>query len=74
MKFEPVIENLWCATHGQVNVFAVQEEDDLTLIDTGYESFAEPILAAAAPLGHIHNIVVTHAHIDHAGSLNALMV
>ena len=73
MKFEPVIDGLWCATRSRVNIFAIQDGDELTLIDTGYKSFAEPILAAAAPLGHIRNIIVTHAHIDHAGSLSALM-
>ncbi len=73
MKFEPVVNSLWRATRGQVNIFAIQEQENLTLIDTGYESFAEPILAAAAPLGQIRNIIVTHAHIDHAGSLSALM-
>jgi glyoxylase-like metal-dependent hydrolase (beta-lactamase superfamily II) len=61
---------------GPVNVFFIEDGPQLTLIDTGYEHKEQPILDAAQSLGKrpadITNIVVTHCHPDHAGSLAAL--
>jgi glyoxylase-like metal-dependent hydrolase (beta-lactamase superfamily II) len=58
---------------GAVNAFLVREEDGLTLVDTGVLGSAHGILAAAGVLGApIARIVLTHAHQDHAGSLDAL--
>lgn len=58
---------------GAVNCFLVREEDGLTLIDTGVLGSARGILAAAGVLGApIARIVLTHAHRDHAGSLDSL--
>lgn len=55
-----------------VNVFLVREEDGFTLVDTGVGGTAEAILAAArAAGGTIRRIVLTHAHGDHVGSLDA---
>ncbi|HEU4802683.1 MAG TPA: MBL fold metallo-hydrolase [Solirubrobacterales bacterium] len=59
--------------YGMVNAFLVQEDDGLTLIDTMIKGSAKKILAAAADLGApIVRIVLTHAHGDHIGSLDAL--
>jgi glyoxylase-like metal-dependent hydrolase (beta-lactamase superfamily II) len=61
---------------GQVNAHLCIEDEGLTLIDTGYPGSAEKILAAIRELGHgpadLKRIVVTHCHVDHAGSLAAL--
>ena len=58
---------------GIVNAFLVQEDDGLTLIDTAIGGSAKAILAAAADLGApIVRILLTHAHGDHIGSLDAL--
>jgi glyoxylase-like metal-dependent hydrolase (beta-lactamase superfamily II) len=58
---------------GAVNVFLVREDDGLTLVDTGVLGSARGILAAAGVLGApIVRIVLTHAHRDHAGSLDSL--
>lgn len=58
---------------GFVNVHLVAEEDGLTLVDTAIGGSAKAILAAAAGLGApIVRIVLTHAHVDHVGSLDAL--
>lgn len=58
---------------GMVNVFLVAEDDGLTLVDTGAKGNAKRILAAAEQLGRpIVRIVLTHAHDDHVGSLDAL--
>jgi glyoxylase-like metal-dependent hydrolase (beta-lactamase superfamily II) len=58
---------------GLVNAFLVQEDDGLTLIDTAIGGSAKPILAQAEKLGApIVRILLTHAHSDHIGSLDAL--
>lgn len=56
-----------------VNTYLVREADGLTLVDAGLPGAAKRILAAAAALGApISRIVLTHAHGDHIGSLDAL--
>ena len=58
---------------GLVNVFLVEEDDGLTLIDTAIGGSAKKILAAAAQIGKpITTIALTHGHGDHVGSLDAL--
>ena len=58
---------------GLVNAYLVEEDDGLTLIDTTLPRGEKKILAAAARLGRpIVRIVLTHAHQDHIGSLDAL--
>ena len=59
--------------YGFVNAYLVEEEDGLTLVDTMIGGSAPRILAAAEQLGRpITTIVLTHAHGDHVGSLDAL--
>jgi glyoxylase-like metal-dependent hydrolase (beta-lactamase superfamily II) len=67
-------KNLFRLTRfGMVNCFLVREDDGLTLIDTGIAGSASGIREAAKNLGTpICRIVLTHAHIDHVGSLDAL--
>ncbi len=63
------ITRLWV-----MNTYLVEEDDGLTLIDTGMSGSAEQILQAAQALGQpIRRILLTHAHTDHVGSLDALM-
>jgi glyoxylase-like metal-dependent hydrolase (beta-lactamase superfamily II) len=58
---------------GFVNAYLVPEEDGLTLIDTMMPRTQKKILAAAQQLGTpIRRILLTHAHGDHVGSLDAL--
>jgi glyoxylase-like metal-dependent hydrolase (beta-lactamase superfamily II) len=58
---------------GFVNAYLVREDDGLTLVDTLLSGSAEGILAAAHETDTpIVRIVLTHAHSDHAGSLDAL--
>ena len=56
-----------------INVYLVREPDGLTLIDAGLFGSAKAILAAAQEQGApIVRILLTHAHGDHVGSLDAL--
>lgn len=58
---------------GFVNCYLVREDDGLTLVDTGMGGSADAILAAARAEGApIVRILLTHAHVDHVGSLDAL--
>ncbi len=58
---------------GFVNCHLVVEPDGLTLVDTMLPRSAGQILAAARRAGgEITRIVLTHAHGDHIGSLDAL--
>jgi glyoxylase-like metal-dependent hydrolase (beta-lactamase superfamily II) len=68
-------ENLFRLTRfGMINCFLVREADGFTLVDTSLRGSARAILQAAARLGApIRRIALTHAHIDHIGSLDRLM-
>ncbi|WP_419890893.1 MBL fold metallo-hydrolase [Paenibacillus xylanexedens] len=56
-----------------VNVYLVEEEDGLTLIDAGIPLSLKGILATAQSLGKpITKIILTHAHSDHIGALDHL--
>jgi glyoxylase-like metal-dependent hydrolase (beta-lactamase superfamily II) len=67
-------KNLFRLTRfGMVNCFLVREDDGLTLVDTGVAGSAAGIREAAQRTGApICRIVLTHAHVDHVGSLDAL--
>ena len=58
---------------GVVNSYLVREDDGLTVIDTMIWRSAPTILDAARGMGApVTRIVLTHAHSDHIGSLDAL--
>jgi glyoxylase-like metal-dependent hydrolase (beta-lactamase superfamily II) len=56
-----------------VNCYLVEEEDGLTLIDAALPYSSKGIMQAARQIGKpIARIVLTHAHGDHVGALDAL--
>ncbi|MNI51784.1 putative metallo-hydrolase YflN [compost metagenome] len=56
-----------------VNCYLIEEEDGLTLIDAALPYSKKGILQAAQQIGKpITRILLTHAHDDHVGALDAL--
>src|SRR5580698_4403365 len=59
---------------GLMNCYLVRENDGLTLVDTGLPGSGDDILEAAREMGApIRRILLTHAHMDHVGSVDELM-
>lgn len=74
MKVTTFSNNLYQLTRlVAFNCYLVREDDGLTVIDTNMGGQAQAILQAANKLGlPIVRILLTHAHVDHVGSLDAL--
>lgn len=76
MPVRQIVPGLFECSLGVVNVFLLEDDDGLVLIDTGYPNSADKILGLVAEVGHqpqdIKQIVITHAHPDHIGSLAPL--
>lgn len=72
-----IFPGVYALALGTVNVFVIHDNDGLTLIDTGSPGDDQRILAGVQELGYtpgdIRQIVLTHCHPDHAGSLAALV-
>ena len=59
--------------YGAVNCYLIREEDGFTLVDTCYRGFHRFILEFATKAKiPVKRIILTHAHLDHVGSLDAL--
>jgi glyoxylase-like metal-dependent hydrolase (beta-lactamase superfamily II) len=68
----PISRNLWELKMGMVNAYLLETGDGLVLIDAGWPNKADAIFRAVHNTGHdpknIRHLVLTHGHIDHAGS------
>jgi hydroxyacylglutathione hydrolase len=73
---EPVADGVWLLRGGiprAMNAYVIEDESGgVTLFDAGANSMGKPLRAAAASLGGINRIVLSHAHVDHRGGVPVL--
>jgi glyoxylase-like metal-dependent hydrolase (beta-lactamase superfamily II) len=64
--------HLWQLKMGMVNAYLLETSGGLVLVDAGWPNKADAIFKAVQESGHkptdIRHLVLTHGHIDHAGS------
>ncbi len=76
MELAPGIRSLSQRKGGRVHAFLLEDGDDLTLIDTLYDTDAHRVLEEIAGMGRtvadLENIVLTHGHRSHLGGARAL--
>lgn len=76
MTVTQILPSLYQIAFGSVNAFILDDDGELTLIDTGSSSSAPSILAAIRAIDRqpsdLRQIIVSHSHADHAGSLAEL--
>ncbi|MBV8553037.1 MAG: MBL fold metallo-hydrolase [Acidobacteriaceae bacterium] len=67
-----ISHHLWQLKMGMVNAYLLETDDGLVLVDAGWPNKTEAIFKAVQESGHnpadIRHLVLTHGHIDHAGS------
>lgn len=67
-----ISSDLWELKMGMVNAYLLETFDGLVLIDAGWPNKTDTIFKAVQDSGHepkdIRHLVLTHGHIDHAGS------
>jgi glyoxylase-like metal-dependent hydrolase (beta-lactamase superfamily II) len=67
-----IVRGLWELKMGMVNAYLMEAADGLVLIDAGWPDKTDAIFQAVQDAGHdpknIRHLVLTHGHIDHAGS------
>jgi hydroxyacylglutathione hydrolase len=71
-----IAEGIYQVEGVNCNVYLVEDNDKLILIDTGLPRSNARILKAIESLGHkptdVSTIVITHFHMDHVGSLRKM--
>ena len=77
MAVEEIFPFVYGLRMGYVNAFLLAEEDGITLIDSGLPNRKGVILGALRQMGRqaqdLKHIAITHHHVDHTGSLAALV-
>jgi glyoxylase-like metal-dependent hydrolase (beta-lactamase superfamily II) len=67
-----ISRDLWELKMGMVNAYLLETMDGLVLIDAGWPNKTDTIFSAVQDSGldpkDIRHLVLTHGHIDHAGS------
>jgi glyoxylase-like metal-dependent hydrolase (beta-lactamase superfamily II) len=71
-KIIQVSTGLWLIEIGIVNVYLIQTNDGLVLVDAAWPNKADAILEGVRRTGNnpadIKHVLLTHGHVDHAGS------
>lgn len=74
-KFEEIVDGVYRICAGRSNIYLLAGED-LTLVDTGMPGEEENVIDCIDKIGRsikeLGHILITHAHMDHMGSLAAL--
>jgi len=74
-KFEEIVEGVYLISAGRANAYLLTGED-LSLVDTGMPGEEAKVIRGIEKIGRkpedIRHILITHAHMDHMGSLAAL--
>jgi glyoxylase-like metal-dependent hydrolase (beta-lactamase superfamily II) len=74
---EEIVEGVYAIGLGYVNAFMLTGEDGPTLIDSGLKGSDKRIRRAIREIGRqpgeLRNVLVTHHHADHVGSLASLV-
>jgi hydroxyacylglutathione hydrolase len=75
---EPVADGVWRVRGGlpvrAMNVYLLSDDGGVTAFDAGVRGMADAILAAAAELGGLRRVVLSHGHPDHRGAAPRLGV
>jgi glyoxylase-like metal-dependent hydrolase (beta-lactamase superfamily II) len=75
MALKQLASDLWIIS-GLVNVYVLQTDDGLAVLDTGFPGRAAKILDELRSIGKsaadVNHILLTHCHPDHIGSAAAL--
>ena len=73
---DKIVPNVYRIAAGYVNIYLIAEADGLTLIDTGTPRSEKRVWETIADIGRqqseLTRIVMTHADLDHAGSVAAI--
>ncbi len=77
MAAEEIVSGVYGIGMAYVNAYLLAEEEGLTLIDSGLPNRKETILRALSEIERspeeLKHIAITHHHVDHTGSLAALV-
>jgi len=77
MKITEAADGVFAVEGSAVNWTLIAEGDALTLVDAGYPGDHDEVLASIGEVGRrlsdVEAVLVTHAHIDHIGSLPRLL-
>ncbi|NOU98853.1 MBL fold metallo-hydrolase [Paenibacillus planticolens] len=76
MSIKQISEHIWSVRTWMiipVHVWAVVDHDGVTLVDAGVPWMAKSILRLINELGPLKQIVLTHGHGDHVGTLKRIL-
>lgn len=77
MKITEVAAGVHAVEGYAANWTLIAEGDALTLVDAGFPGYHDDVVASIGEIGHrladVEAVLVTHAHVDHIGSLPRLL-